>query len=120
VLPRIDEIAQDVAAAENRITRARSRLQSLRNIRIGRLVVGWERPWRLDPVRAQLLDYVAPYDTVELTQVVQGSDAGMRIEQVLTIQGAVRLVVESRFYSYDFYRRAIAKFEEGLAAQRPT
>jgi hypothetical protein len=51
--------------------------------------------------------------TVHLEQRETVSGDGVQIDQVLTVTGAVQIVADSRWYSNDLYRRAIAKFIEG-------
>lgn len=91
------------------MTLARQLLSKMRTIRIGRLSVSWtEQPKRLDPVRIRS-PYLGAYDVVELTHEAVVLEAGVRVDQVLRVQGYHRIVADSRFYSNDFYRSAIAK-----------
>lgn len=68
----------------------------------------WYRPERLDPTRLRV-PRLEVYDVVNLSAQTQSFDAGVRIDQVLEINGFFRIVADSRFYSHDFYRSAIAK-----------
>lgn len=57
---------------------------------------------------------ISPNQIVLVEGEVTARDAGVQVDQVLTIDGRFRVVVDSRFFSYDFYSRAIAKFAETL------
>ncbi len=57
---------------------------------------------------------IGPNQALFVEDVITVGDTGVQVDQVLTIDGQFRIVVESRFFSYDFYRRAIAKVQETL------
>ena len=111
-----EELAWALDVAQDRVTLARQLLSMIRSVRIGRLSITWQDiPKRLDPVRLGHPS-IRPYDLVEVRQEAHVGDAGVSVNQVLYIQGTYRIVAETRFYSHEFYRQAIAKFESHFGA----
>jgi hypothetical protein len=108
----LEEAERAVDRARRDLEQARARLAQLHGVRIGRLNMHWESPQRLDPVRLAVPE-VQVYDVVNLmAQPTNFGDAGVRIDQVLEINSMHRILADSRFYSLDFYRSAIAKDRE--------
>ncbi len=63
---------------------------------------------------------IGPHQALFVEDEVTVGNTGVHVDQVLTIDGQFRIVVESRFFSYDFYRRAIAKYQETLGRPAPS
>jgi hypothetical protein len=114
----LELVAESLTRAEQHVGAAREGLGHLRTIRIGRLAVSWQpAPARIDPVRLQSPG-VSVYDVVNITHEMSVLESGLRVDQIITINGAFRIVADSRYFSLDFYRSAIAKFLERDSSQR--
>lgn len=106
-MTRLSEAIIEVRRASRALDRAQRQLGQLRGVQVGALSLNYSSPIRIPP--AQLDEAIDVILHVEHRGQV--NQAGVNFQQLLVVNGAIQIVAESRFYSNDFYRSAIAKFE---------